>query len=191
MKKKVSIVFLTLLIVIAAAWTLRQAIESRDVSLEEILAIKGVHIKSEEITAFHLATTIYGGIKSSVTIKSGDPQFNQYLELWSKQQYKIRKYESEDNPLLDVEDAGTLSSARIQVDAIVNGKKTGCIISIFPDPEEHVLYFMWEEDYFYQYPEDCELLNPNYIDYLIGRKKGPHYTKIEEYARFSPYMKWS
>ena len=74
MKKKVSIIPLTLSIVIAAAWTLRWAIDSRDVSLEEILAFKGVHIKSEEITAFHLATTIYGGIKSSITIKPGDLQ---------------------------------------------------------------------------------------------------------------------
>ena len=150
MKKKVSIIPLTLSIVIAAAWTLRWAIESRDVSLEEILAFKGVHIKSEEITAFHLATTIYGGIKSSITIKPGDLQFNQYLELWSKQQYKMLKYESEDNPLLDTEDADFLSPARIQVDAVVNEKKICCIISIFPDPKEHIIYFMSEKDYVYQ-----------------------------------------
>ena len=183
------IIPLTLLVVIAAAWTLRWAIESRDVSLEEILAFKGVHIKSEEITAFHLATTIYGGIKSSITIKPGDLQFNQYLELWSKQQYKMLKYESEDNPLLDTEDADFLSPARIQVDAVVNEKKICCIISIFPDPKEHIIYFMSEKDYVYQYPEDCELLNPNYIEYLIGRKKGPDYPRIYDYALVSPYLR--
>ena len=55
-----------------------------------------------------------------------------------------------------------------------------------------VEYFGLEEkDYVYQYPEDCELLNPNYIEYLIGRKKGPDYPRIYDYATSSPYMRWS
>lgn len=171
MKKKVSIISLTLSIVIAAAWTLRWAIESRDVSLEEILAIEGNNIKPEEITAFRLATTTYlGHIGSGVTINPGDPEFKKYLEVWSKTQYKIIERDSKDNPVRDLEHPSLVTGYfRIQVDAIVDGKRSGCIISIFPDAQKRIFWFDADR-YVYQYPEDCELLNPDYITQLIDEK---------------------
>ena len=171
MKKKVSIIPLTLSIVIAAAWTLRWAIESRDVSLGEILAIERNNIKPEEITAFRLATTTYlGHIGSGVTINPGDPEFEEYLEVWPKTRYKIIKRDSKDNPVRDLEHPSLVTGHfRIQVDAIVDGKRTGCIISIFPDAQKRIFWFDADR-YVYQYPEDCELLNPDYITQLIDEK---------------------
>ncbi len=74
MKKKVSIIPLTLSIVIAAAWTLRWAIESRDVSLGEILAIEGNTYKTRRDYSVSFSYNNLSRNKgSSITIKPGDP----------------------------------------------------------------------------------------------------------------------
>ena len=59
MKKKVSIISLTLSIVIAAAWTLRWAIDSRDVSLGELANLYGGNITAQDITEIHLQRHLF------------------------------------------------------------------------------------------------------------------------------------
>ena len=199
MKKKVSIIPLILSIVIAAAWTLRWAIESRDISLGEIANLYGGNITAQDITEIRLNRHLFAiawtdeEIYNSRTIvlKPGDPEFEQYLTLWTSRQFKMKKYDTADNPILPYEETG-IPAPRVSYYTIVDGENLLALyIDVFPDENTCTFWRELHHDYFYQYPDDCELLNPNYIDYLIGRKKGPDYPRIYDYATSSPYMRWS
>ena len=201
MKKKVSIISLTLSIVIAAAWTLRWAIENRDISLGEIANLYGGNITAQDITEIRLQRYLFlvelqdeeKYNANTVVFKPGDPEFEQYLALWTNRQFKMKKYDTAENPILSYEETW-LPAPRVLYYTVIDGKTQLALdIDAFPFEDTRVFWRMYHSDYFYQYPEDCKLLNPNYIDYLIGRKKGPDYKEIREYARSSPYMKrsWS
>ncbi len=199
MKKKVSIISLTLSIVIAAAWTLRWAIDSRDVSLGELANLYGGNITAQDITEIHLQRHLFTVEfldeekynAKTIILKPGDPAFEQYLALWTSRQFKMKKYDAAENPILAYEETW-LPAPRVLYYTVIDGKTQLALdIDAFPFEDTRVFWRMYYHDYFYQYPEDCKLLNPNYIDYLIGRKKGPDYKEIREYARSSPYMKRS
>ena len=199
MKKKVSIIPLTLSIVIVAAWTLRWAIESRDVSLGELANLYGGNITAQDITEIRLQRHLFviewtdkeKYNASTIVLKPGDPEFEQYLTLWTSRQFKMKKYDTAENPILPYEET-LISAPRVLYYAVTDGEIQRVLdIDIFPLEDTCVFWRMYRNDYFYQYPEDCKLLNPNYIDYLVGRKKGPDYKEIREYARSSPYMKRS
>ena len=103
----------------------------------------------------------------------------------------MKKYDAAENPILAYEETW-LPAPRVLYYTVIDGKTQLALdIDAFPFEDTRVFWRMYYHDYFYQYPEDCKLLNPNYIDYLIGRKKGPDYKEIREYARSSPYMKRS
>ena len=199
MKKKVSIIPLTLSIVIAAAWTLRWAIDSRDVSLGELANLYGANIAAQDITEIHLQRHLFlvelqdeeKYNANTVVFKPGDPEFEQYLALWTSRQFKMKKYDTAENPILAHEETW-LPAPCVSYYAMIDERPLVVLdVNVFPFEDTCVFWRMHRHDYFYQYPEDCELLNPNYIDYLIGSKKGPDYPRIYDYATSSPYMRWS
>ena len=129
MKKKVSIIPLTLSIVIAAAWTLRWAIDSRDISLGESANFYGGSITAQDITEvrwnrhlFAIAWTdeeIYNS--RTIVLKPGDPEFEQYLALWTSRQFKMKKYDTAENPILSYEETW-LPAPRVLYYTIIDGK---------------------------------------------------------------------